>query len=809
MQVMEGLVDVRKVNVRSDNVEHAKLITLEDQAKVAGKGKWVEPRPDHAIRDVSWTIDNVRNFVDSFHGQPVPAVIEFVRDGSTMRASLANDHFVTFMLSGVKCPTRKRDTEDQSKESMEPFAAEAKFFVESRLLHRDVKIILEGVSNQNLMLATVLHPNGNITEMLLQEGFARCVDWSITSYTQGPEKLRALEKKAKERKVRIWKDYVPKNQEICPSEKEFSGKVIQIVNADAIAVKTVSGDVRTIHLSSVRPPRFEDVTFKKEKDATSDGKSTGKSLEDQIVKKERSRPLYDVPYMFEAREFLRKKLIGKKVNLTVDYLKEASAAEGTKPAFPERTCATVRCAGINIAEALVSKGLVKVVRHRQDDDARSSSYDVLLAAEQRAIKTGKGVNSKKEPPIHRVADVSGDVAKARQFLPFLQRAGRSEAVVEYVFGGSRLKLYIPRETCLITFLLAGIECPRGTRNGALGLIPGDPYADDALALTKENCMHREVMVEVEAIDRAGNFIGWLFVDGVNMSQLMLENGLSRLHFTAERSNYYRALQAAEESAKLKNKNMWKDYEEPKEEIVEEPTERKANFRGVCVTEVTPQLRVYCQFTDEGGKLDMLTEQMRNMLLSDPPLPGSYHPGVGDFCVALFSVDSQWYRARVEKVESADRIHVKFIDFGNKEIVTSSRVSSLPSDYSTNILPSQAHEYALALVKPPEDTDSLHEAFQALCELVGASQFLVNVEYKDGGMEYVTLVSPASGGDRDVGQCLVADGFCTVAKRGEKRLHKLLSEYYNAQDKAKKQHLNLWRYGDITDDDASEFGYRKN
>jgi len=37
----------------------------------------------------------------------------------------------------------------------------------------------------------------------------------------------------------------------------------------------------------------------------------------------------------------------------------------------------------NIAEALVSKGLVKVVRHRQDDDSRSAHYDDLLAAEQR------------------------------------------------------------------------------------------------------------------------------------------------------------------------------------------------------------------------------------------------------------------------------------------------------------------------------------------------------------------------------------------------------------------------------------------
>ena len=60
--------------------------------------------------------------------------------------------------SGVKCPSIRRDPDDAKKEIAEPFAAEAKFFVESRLLQRDVKIILEGVSNQNLLLATVLHP---------------------------------------------------------------------------------------------------------------------------------------------------------------------------------------------------------------------------------------------------------------------------------------------------------------------------------------------------------------------------------------------------------------------------------------------------------------------------------------------------------------------------------------------------------------------------------------------------------------------------------------------------------------------------
>ena len=48
-----------------------------------------------------------------------------------------------------------------------------------------------------------------------------------------------------------------------------------------------------------------------------------------------------------------------------------------------------------------------MVRYRQDDDQRSSSYDELLAAELKAIKSGNGVHSKKDPPVHRVQDISG------------------------------------------------------------------------------------------------------------------------------------------------------------------------------------------------------------------------------------------------------------------------------------------------------------------------------------------------------------------------------------------------------------------
>nr|XP_021555113.1 staphylococcal nuclease domain-containing protein 1 isoform X2 [Neomonachus schauinslandi] len=745
--VAEGLA-TRREGMRANNPEQNRLSECEEQAKAAKKGTWSEGNGSHTIRDLKYTIENPRHFVDSHHQKPVNAIIEHVRDGSVVRALLLPDYYlVTVMLSGIKCPTFRREAD--GSETPEPFAAEAKFFTESRLLQRDVQIILESCHNQNI-LGTILHPNGNITELLLKEGFARCVDWSIAVYTRGAEKLRAAERFAKERRLRIWRDYVAPTANLDQKDKQFVAKVMQVLNADAIVVKLNSGDYKTIHLSSIRPPRLE-----------------GENTQD---KNKKLRPLYDIPYMFEAREFLRKKLIGKKVNVTVDYIRPASPATETVPAFSERTCATVTIGGINIAEALVSKGLATVIRYRQDDDQRSSHYDELLAAEARAIKNGKGLHSKKEVPIHRVADISGDTQKAKQFLPFLQRAGRSEAVVEYVFSGSRLKLYLPKETCLITFLLAGIECPRGARN-LPGLVQeGEPFSEEATLFTKELVLQREVEVEVESMDKAGNFIGWLHIDSANLSVLLVEHALSKVHFTAERSSYYKSLLSAEEAAKQKKEKVWAHYEEqPVEEVVPvlEEKERSASYKPVFVTEITDDLHFYVQDVETGTQLEKLMENMRNDIASHPPVEGSYAPRRGEFCIAKF-VDGEWYRARVEKVESPAKVHVFYIDYGNEDART--------------------------------------DAVDSVVRDIQNTQCLLNVEHLSAGCPHVTLQFADSKGD--VGLGLVKEGLVMVEVRKEKQFQKVITEYLNAQESAKSARLNLWRYGDFRADDADEFGYSR-
>jgi staphylococcal nuclease domain-containing protein 1 len=82
---------------------------------------------------------------------------------------------------------------------------------------------------------------------------------------------------------------------------------------------------------------------------------------------------------------------------------------------------------------------------------------------------------------------------------------------------------------------------------------------------------------------------------------------------------------------------------------------------------------------------------------------------------------------------------------------------------------------------------------------------LNVEYRNAGQSFVSLTDA---NDQDVGRNLILDGLMLAEKKGGRRLAKLVDSYLEAQESAKKNHLNIWEYGDITADDAKEFGHRR-
>ncbi|KAF5306930.1 hypothetical protein FQA39_LY00160 [Lamprigera yunnana] len=282
------------------------------------------------------------------------------------------------------------------------------------------------------------------------------------------------------------------------------------MNGDALSVKLSTGQNKKVFLSSIRPPKEPG------RAADEDGKLPARP--------KGFRPLYDIPYMLEAREFLRKKLIGKKVNVVVDYIQEA------RDSFPEKVCATVTVGGVNVGEALVLKGLATVIKYQQDDDQRSSHYDDLMSAETKAIKSQKG----------------------------------------------------------------GITCPR-TARPATATAPASEaelFGEEALAFTKKHSLQHEVSILVESHDKAGNFIGGLWVDNLNINVALVEEGYATVHPTADKCEYSRQLRVAEDSAKQQKLKRWKDYVKEKEEeqqrIAEDQqiVDRKPNYEKVIVTEIT-------------------------------------------------------------------------------------------------------------------------------------------------------------------------------------------------------------------------------
>jgi staphylococcal nuclease domain-containing protein 1 len=774
MGVAEGWLEVRPGKQVDEQTQ--KLLDVQEKAKSQKKGKWGVDEADYHkhVRDIKWNVEDPRALVDKYSQKPVKAIVEQIRDGSTVRAFLLPDfEYVTIMLSGIKAPS----AQSVGETSAQPFGEEAKFFVETRILHRDVEVILEGISNQNFM-GSVLHPRGNIAEFLLKEGYAKCVDWSIGIASAGAAALREAEKTAKDKKLRLWKNYSGSANGV--NKKTFQATVTEVGLGDSLTVEKDDGEEVKIHLSSIRPPRRE---------AAGEGAPAASASGRKFL------PLYDIPYMFEAREFLRKKLVGKRAQISIDYVQPRSEQ------FPEKTCATVIINGQNIAQQLVERGLAKVLRHKQDDDNRSSAYDSLMVAEANAEKEKKGLFSeKKEGSTVRVQELQGDAARSKQFLSYFLKAKRIDGVVEFVASGSRLRVYIPKESVIITCLLGGITAPRGARMGPGGKLVGEnePFAEEALKFTKKYTLQREVKIEVESTDKAGGFIGYLFVTKeagglVNLSELLVENGFASVHFSAERGPYYNQLSSAERFAKNAKRGIWQNYVEEEQvkpsetEQANDNTERKVNYRKVAISEVSSDsFRFAAQNFDDAGTIEKLMKELKEV---DSSSQGTTRPKKNEMVAVQFS--GQWHRARVEAIKG-DTAEIYYIDYGNRESVSVSKIAPLPARFqSTGPL---AREYVLALVTVPNDDYYSKEAASAFSELAFTyPSFLLNSEYKNGNLEAVTLVTDDEK-KRDIGKQLLSDGFALVEPRREGRLKSLVDQYTAAEQEARKGRKNIWQYG---------------
>ncbi|VDO03052.1 unnamed protein product [Rodentolepis nana] len=580
--VEEGLARVRR-NMSPAMLERGKvkdLITLEEAAQLNKKGIWSDSS-DGAPRKICWNIPDSAEFFNKFGKKHLRGVVEYVRDGSSMQIMLfpingdpeGAYYCILLLLSGIKTPGSKGSAGDRINE---PFATESQFFVESRLLQREVTVILESVMNNNFV-GSVLHPNGNIALCLLEEGLAKCLEWNlgiVSKEAGGMEEYKKREQIAKKNRRLIWRDFNPpqvakgqsgkegkaeNDSATSNGQTEYSGTVVEVGNGDNVLVRCQDGQIRKFFLSSIRPPRPL-------------GAAEGTKPQQQ---QGQFRPLYQVPWMYDAREFLRKRLIGKNVRVFVDYIQPKP--EGSN--LSERVYATI-IDNANVAEALVTRGLATVVRYRNQADSRARDYDALLRAEATAEQRQVGLfdKKKKEPRVHKVIEI-GETVKPQSYTHTLQRRENVDALVEYVLSVSKLRVEITVESLLCSISPFGIDIPYARKASNQPNPEEDAFADEAKQFVHDLVMHRNVTFTMTSINKQGTFIGHIglrsevkvslagdkrtkkggkFISSKNLSEVLVAKGYATVsrYVTNWEPSFYRKLVDAEEFARQHNLGMW-------------------------------------------------------------------------------------------------------------------------------------------------------------------------------------------------------------------------------------------------------------
>ncbi|KAI8622038.1 hypothetical protein BC830DRAFT_926914 [Chytriomyces sp. MP71] len=818
---------------RAPSDEQTALSELEAAAQIGRLGLWSQKV---SPRDVAFSVADGRAILDAHKGKAVEGFVDQIRDANTIRVvvnipnptdpSKRLHQYLNVNLTGIKAPVY-RVNPPSGEDQIEPFGQEAKYFVETRLLHRDVSVVLEGLSPSGSFNASLIHKvGGSIAEALLAEGYASVVSWQAAMVTGGAQNLKAAEQKAKDKKLRLWKSYVPvaAGSASAMSVKDFDAIVTRINGADCISVvplTKLNSPERRIFLASVRgPPKA------KEGDSNDSG------------------------YGHEAKEYLRQRLIGKTVHVTIEFVKPK---EGN---FDERDCASLTLGETNISEALISRGLATALRHRKDDDNRAANYDALLLAEDKAQKAGKGLHSDKEPPVYRFVDASESANKAKSFLSALQRNKTVNGVVEFASSGSRFKVWLPSQNIKITLVLGGVRTPKAARQNTnqkeSANEKSEPFGQEALDLANRRALQRDVEVSIESIDKVGGFIGSLFVPTSggagagtavpgagaraatteNFAVLLLDAGFATVHdYSAAQSPFGSQLYAAEKRAQEKRAGIWSIRDPVEEARAKEEAatsslgngdETKEIVKDVYVSEIGNAGEIHIQTV--GPELIRLEKVMTDFAAYYKNQQSALASAkVGDVVAAKFTADDAWYRARVREFQPDSKNYlVTFIDYGNSEPLPLSRLRALAPQFNLTHLPAQAREARLAFLSVPGmDQEGGDSAYDRLREDMEGRKLVARIV--GGGrtatdIVHVVLSVPSDGNGSNgevLNLSLVADGVAyldhAVVKQHEEYVRnsqpgqpksfkkEVLAALVTAQETARKSRLGCWRYGDFRAD----------
>jgi len=793
------------------NDQITKLLELQKEASNKGLGlhaKENEDRKKEANGEFSHK-DKYHQWRGEEKQAPIKhkCLVETVISGSMVRLTiLPTMESIALRIAGVRSPAYRRpvhdDEDSKNREHLpsEPFGAEAQWTTERYTLHRDAEVKFTGFDPDKpdeddpnpiggVYYGELLVKDHSIGEILLTSGLATMVEWSAPK--DKIEKYTQLQDKAAAGKQKIWSlpnanrssgsQPTPahlsansnnnnnnnnntnntnnnsnastgtnsnakssKQNVVRPKHYSYNGKVKSVINGAMYQIENLDdpkAETELVTLSSIVVPQFARAKHNQHHHDQDNKNQDNNRKQDQ-----------DEPFSWDAREFVRKRTIGKKVKVTLDYVRpervvdkkpnEKDSGRSRQEVIPAKSFYTVEFEGQNIGLALVEHGFATVLPGSGDN--RSPIYDSLFLAQERAQKSKLGLhNTKKQTFIRGPKDLTlaphapnsnnsnnnnnaPNTKKPNQASLPLSSEKTFSGVVEYVISGNRFKVALGYpENIMVIVVLDGVKAPTLAKTNSViqdgkeikKETPAEPFALEALEFARNLVHQADVKVSFDRQDRTGAFIGYMNKGELNVAEQILLEGLGHTVRSKQHENKFAA---AEQSAKEKRKGIWKDWDPVKEEeerkrIADEREAARAESnnsntttsgvkgesikRIVHVTEVIDSNKFYCQFIDEGKEVEQLNKMMSLFATMNLDAQEPYAtPERGEVVLAQFSGDGNWYRAQVRTNTDKKNIPVFYGDFGNSETTSVEYIRKLPEQYGIKQLRFQARECGLAYIR---------------------------------------------------------------------------------------------------------------
>lgn len=212
------------------------------------------------------------------------------------------------------------------------------------------------------------------------------------------------------------------------------------------------------------------------------------------------------PFAFEAREFVRSKLIGQKIDFTIEYM------------IKERRFVTIKWEDSSINLMLAEKSLAKANERKSNND----TYAAIAAASETASAAKSGVWNTDEKHLakhNRTVTYHGEQDYKPEKILASQPKEPQPAILEHVFGTNFVSLYLSKASVNIKMQMVHLYTPKETEQEVV---------DAGKSFVAKMLLHREVSVKLTRVDDYGNLVGRIFFPKGDIGTEILNRGLAKL-----------------------------------------------------------------------------------------------------------------------------------------------------------------------------------------------------------------------------------------------------------------------------------------